>query len=170
MRSSMPAHRCTWARRTSTSATAASLSACASLGSKLPDGAIITSAHIEFQARLTGGSPADLTIAVENTADAASFGSGGADIAGRDYLDQTTAWSPEARVKGETDQTADLAAILAAMVGTGGIDADDAFAFRISGDGERTAWSFDVHGEAPTLVIDYEDAADPPAWAEVEFA
>ena len=72
---------------------------------------------------------------------------------------KTTAWSPEAWVKGETYQTADLAAMLAALVGTDGIDADDALAFRLSGTGERTAWSFDGQGEAPRLVIEYENAA-----------
>ena len=128
-------------------------------GLEVPDGATITNAHIEFQARLTGGGPADLTIAVEDTADAANFGSGGTDIAHRDYLDQATAWSPEPWVEGESYQTADLAVMLAALVGADGIDADDALAFRLSGAGERTAWSFDGQGEAPRLVSEYEGSS-----------
>ena len=152
----MPAHGCTWRRRTSTSGAVARSSACASPVSTCPTGATITSAHIEFQARVTGGGSADITIAVEDTTEAASFGRGSNDIAHRDYLDQGTDWSPEPWVKGETYQTADLAAMLAALVGTQGIDADDALAFRLSGAGERTAWSFDGQGEAPRLVIEYE--------------
>ena len=137
-------------------------------GLEISEGATVTGAHIEFQARLSGGGPADLAIAiaVEDSTDAAHFGSGTDDIAGRDYLDETTAWSPETWTKGETYQTADLAAMLAALVGTDGIDADDAFAFRLSGTGEPTAWSFDGQGEAPRLFIEYQGPAVSSAAVE----
>jgi hypothetical protein len=61
--------------------------------------------------------------------------------------------------KGEFYRTADLAATIAALVGTGGIDDDDAFAFRFAGTGDLTAWSFDGAGVAPRLVIEFGGGA-----------
>ena len=61
-------------------------------------------------------------------------------------------------MKGEFFRTADLAATLAALVGTEGLDADDALAFRFTGMGERTAWSFDGKGAPAKLVIEFETA------------
>ena len=65
-------------------------------------------------------------------------------------------------MKGESYRTADLAATIAALVGTEGIDADDALAFRFSGLGERTAWSFDGKGTPAKLVIEFEGGAPEP--------
>jgi hypothetical protein len=131
-------------------------------GLEVPDGATITGAYIEFQAKRSGARPADITIAIEDTTDAAAFGCGQGSIAKRDYLDQTTDWTPERWVKGEFFRTADLAATIAALVGTDGLDADDALAFRFEGMGERTAWSFDGKGAPARLVIEFETGAGPP--------
>ena len=105
---------------------------------------------------MTGGGPADITIAVEDTTEAATFGRGSNDIAHRDYLDQVTDWSPEAWVEGGVYRTADLAATIAALIGTDGLDPDEALAFRFNGTGEREAASFESAGAAPKLVITFE--------------
>ena len=131
-------------------------------GLEVPDGATITGAYIEFEAKSSGGCPADIDIAIEDTADAAPSAAGRNSIAKRDYLDQTTAWAPERWVKGDFFRTADLAATIAALVGTEGIDADDALAFRFTGMGERTAWAFDGKGAPAKLVIEFESGAPEP--------
>ena len=135
-------------------------------GLEVPDGATVTGAYIEFEAKRSGRRPADIQIAIEDTTDAATFGCG-ADIRGRDWRDETTVWAPEPWVKGETHRTADLAATIASLVGTDGLDADDALAFRFKGMDERTAWSFDGEGAAARLVIEFESGTpDPPSPVE----
>ena len=71
-------------------------------------------------------------------------------------------------MKGETYQTADLAATIAALIGTDGINPDDALAFRFIGLGDRTAWSFDGKGTPAELVIEYEQGSQPPEAAEYD--
>ena len=129
-------------------------------GVEIPEGATITGAHIEFQARLSGGCPADLTIASRTPADATTFGSGGDDIAGRDLLDQTTAWSPEAWTRGETYDRRPRGDAHGA-----GRDRRDRRRRRFCLPDLRRGRAHRLvlrrHGEAPKLVIDYEEPGGP---------
>ena len=62
-------------------------------------------------------------------------------------------------LEGEAYRTADLTATIAALIGTDGLDRDEALAFRFTGTGERETASFD--GAAPKLVIDRGVPAPP---------
>ena len=125
-------------------------------GLDVPDGATVTGAYIEFEAKHSDADAARITIAVEASTAATPFGHCADSIAARPYLDATTSWSPEAWVEGGVYRTADLAATIAALIGTDGLDPDEALAFRFTGTGEREAASFESSGAAPKLVITYD--------------
>jgi hypothetical protein len=71
----------------------------------------------------------------------------------RAYLDEAVAWAVEDWTEGETYKSADIAALIEAVIADGGLDALDALAFRVAGSGERVAESFEG-GAAPELVVD----------------
>ena len=122
-------------------------------GLDLDAGAEIESAYLLFEAKRAGGADGTLTIAVEDSLDAAGF-SAGEDLAGRDYLDETVAWTPGAWQAGGSYRSADVSDLIAAVIDGGGPDALDALAFRITGTGNHTAHAWDSDGAAPILVID----------------
>ena len=125
-------------------------------GLDIPDGATVTEAYIEFEAARSDARASQITIALEDSTDAATYGRGAGKISARPYLEETTSWAPEPWVEGGTHRTADLAATIAALIGTDGLDPDEALAFRFTGTDEREAASFDSSGAAPKLVIEFE--------------
>ena len=152
MRSSASAHGCTWVRI----GNGDNLVGLRFTGLDIPDGATVTGAYIEFEAKHSDADASRITIAVEASTTAASFGNCADSIAARTYLAATTSWSPEAWVEGGAYRTADLAATIAALIGTDGLEPDEALAFRFNGTGEREAASFESSGAAPKLVITFE--------------
>ena len=63
---------------------------------------------------------------------------------------------PRGLGRGRIYRTADLTATIAALIGTEGLDLDEALAFRFMGTGEREAASFESSGAAPKLVIEFD--------------
>jgi hypothetical protein len=64
-------------------------------------------------------------------------------------------WDAGAWTTGQTYRSADVSALIEAVVADGGLDALDALAFRISGSGQRAAHALESDGAAPELVITY---------------
>jgi hypothetical protein len=123
-------------------------------GLDLDAGAEIEHAYLLFEAKRAGPAAGTLPIAIEDTRDAARFAAGET-LAARDVLDDTVTWSPGAWSKGKTYASADIADLIEAVIGDGGLDALDALAFRITGTGSHSAHAFDSAGAAPVLVIEH---------------
>jgi hypothetical protein len=121
-------------------------------GLALDPGAEIARAYFVFTAAETSRGAARFTIEVEDTTAAKAYGKG-AGPDGRAYLDDTVAWTAGAWTESKAYRSADVAALIEAVIGDGGLDALDALAFRIGGSGARAATAFEA-GEAPSLVID----------------
>jgi len=115
----------------------------------------IASAYLLFEAERPSADGGSLQIELEDTLRAAGFAGGG--FAGRDYLGEGVAWDDVGSWRaGETYRTPDLSALIERLIDGGGLEAEDALAFRISGSGVHSAFSFDSAGAAPQLVITYE--------------
>ena len=121
-------------------------------GLELAEGAEIESAYFLFQAKAGSAAAGVLTIAVENDRAAQGFAAG---FDGRSYLGETVSWTPGAWKAGESYRSPDIADLIEAVIGDGGLDALDALAFRVTGTGNHKAFSYDSNGAAPVLVIDY---------------
>lgn len=125
-------------------------------GIDIPDGAVITEAFIRFQAMESNSDPASFTIEIENSENAAGY-SGSSTPDDRSYLADEFLWTPEAWTEGETYVTGDISSLIEAVIGEDGVE-DGAFGFRIEGDGSRVAHPFGSDGDAPELVINWEDS------------
>ena len=132
-------------------------------GLDVPDGAVITAAYVEFEASASGDHRSKIAIALAESIAGTSFDTGADDIAGRSYLDASVCWRPEAWVEGGSYRTADLSGSLAALLGTDGLDPEDALVFRFTGRGEREAAAFDGAGEPPRLVVEFHPPGDTDA-------
>lgn len=123
-------------------------------GLDIPKGAEIESAYLVFEASERSVGSARFTIEIEDTAQAKTY-SRASTADDRGYLDDEVAWTPGEWRAGETYKSADISDLIEAIVGSGGLDALDALAFRIQGEGQRVAHAFESDGAAPKLVIDY---------------
>jgi hypothetical protein len=123
-------------------------------GLELAAGAEITGAYFEFQAAKTGSGAASFEIEIENTTSARTYSKTNAPD-DRGYLALDVDWDAGAWTNGQTYRSADVSALIEAVVADGGLDALDALAFRISGSGQRAAHALESDGAAPELVITY---------------
>jgi hypothetical protein len=114
----------------------------------------IASAYFVFQAAETSKGKAHFKIEVEDSTDAATYSRADAPD-DRGYLAQDVDWQVAAWQAGKSYKSADVAALIEAVIEKGGDDALEALAFRISGRGERVAEAFESDGQAPELVITY---------------
>jgi hypothetical protein len=112
----------------------------------------IESAYFVFTAAETSKGAAAFTIEVEDTTAARTYTRADAPD-DRAYLDAAVDWAVEDWTAGETYKSADIAALIEAVIADEGLEALDALAFRIAGSGERVAESFEG-GAAPELVVD----------------
>jgi hypothetical protein len=123
-------------------------------GLEVEAGAEIESAYFVFTAAKTSAGAARLEIEIEDTTAARTY-SKTAGIDGRTYLDESVVWDAGAWTRGETYRSADIAELIEAAIGDGGLDALDALAFRITGSGARAAYAFESGQGTPQLVIEY---------------
>jgi hypothetical protein len=131
-------------------------------GITIPQGAIITSAYLQFQTDEVGTATTALSIRGEATNDAATFSSTANNISSRAATGASVAWTPAAwstvGEAGLAQRTPDLSAIVQEIVNrsgwTGSTTSD--MAFIITGTGRRTAESFESGAAtAPLLHIEY---------------
>lgn len=131
-------------------------------GLDTPEETEIVDAYLVFTASKSDAGISDLDILMEDSRTAISFGSGGAIIAARDWLDDAIDWKPTATTQGATFRTPNLKPLLDDLLGGDDINASDAFAVQILGQGQRRAWSFDGPGAAPEMVIVYAEPTPAP--------
>ena len=125
-------------------------------GIDIPDGAVIESAFIRFQADGDQTGDADFAIAIEDTENAAGYSAGNLPSS-RSYVADEFAWNDVAPWNdGGTYDTGDISALIEAVIGDDGVQ-DGALGFFFDGAGKRAAVSFDGDGAAPELHIVLED-------------
>lgn len=127
----------------------------------IPEDRVISEAYFQFQSNGSDGNdsiygPAVFTIEIENTESAVTY-SNGSKPDSRSYLTEDFDWVPtQDWVDDGIYRTGDISSLIEAVVGPDGVE-DGALAFRVTGNGERAAHSFDSDGAAPELIIVFED-------------
>lgn len=126
----------------------------------IPDGAVITSAYIEFQSDEASSGSASLVIRGDDSGDASAFQHERFDLTSRAMTDASVDWSVSewstVGESGSAERTPDLSAIVQEISDRSDWSALNDMAFLIAGSGTRTAESFDGEsGAAPKLHIEY---------------
>jgi hypothetical protein len=126
-------------------------------GLDIPPGATILNAYVQFYAARSQDDPASFAVRGEASDNAATFSRSKNGISQRPATAQTVQWgNVPAWKKGDAQWTPNLAPVVQEIVGRSGWAAGNALALVISGDGERTAVSFDGHAQgAPVLYVEY---------------
>ncbi|CAN7629592.1 metallophosphoesterase [Mesorhizobium sp. LjNodule214] len=130
------------------------------IGIDIPQGAIITSAYIQFQANEVKTGATSLLIKGEDADDASPFTSVSFNVSSRATTDASTAWAPDpwttVGAHGLAQRTPDLSAVVQEIVNRSGWAALNDMAFMITGTGTRTADSYEYSpAGAPLLHIEY---------------
>jgi len=137
-------------------------------GLNIPQGAVITSAYIQFTTdQINNLSPCNLTVYGQASDNAATFTNSLRNVSSRTRTNTSVAWSPTdwlvAGAAGTAQRTPNISAILQEIVNRSGYSSGSSVVFTISGRGRRTAESFDgVPAHAPELCVTYLPA--PPAY------
>ncbi|TIV72646.1 MAG: RTX toxin [Mesorhizobium sp.] len=129
-------------------------------GIDIPQGAIITSAYIQFQANEVKIDAASLLIQGDDTDDASPFTTAAFNVSSLPRTTASTAWTPDPWTtigeQGLAERTPDLSAIVQEIVDRSGWAALNDMAFLITGTGTRTADSYEYNpAGAPLLHIEY---------------
>ncbi len=127
----------------------------------VPNGATVTSAHVQFTADETNTGTASITIAGEASDAATQYSSSSLNISSRPTTSAAVAWSPPdwttVGAAGPDQQTPDIAPVIQEIVDRAGWAQNNPLALIITGSGERTAESFDGNAAAAArLHIEYE--------------
>ncbi len=138
----------------------------------IPQGAIITSAYLQFQTDEVGSSATSLLIRGEDVDDAAAFANVANNVSSRTKTDAAASWSPAAWTTvgeaGLAQRTPDLSAVVQEIVSRAGWTALNDMDFIITGTGTRTAEAFEGGAaSAPLLHIEY--VMPGPAGTPVAF-
>jgi hypothetical protein len=134
------------------------------VGVAVPQGALVTSAYIQFQADEAHADTTNLTIEGEASANAAAFTTVKFSITSRARTSSSVTWTPEAWTavgeKGAPQRTTDLHDVLTEIFSAAnGWATGNALVIIITGSGRRVAESFEGGAaRAPVLHIEY----DPP--------
>jgi len=123
----------------------------------IPQGATIVEAHLVATSAQAASEPASLTIALEDTGDAASFTTAFNSIRSRDTLYNTMPWPDvPAWEDGEEISSPDLSVLLQQITDKNDWCGGNAAALRIQGTGNRKIRAFDQDPSfAPTLRVKY---------------
>jgi YVTN family beta-propeller protein len=134
-------------------------------GITIPQGAIISSAYVQFQADASNAVATSVTIQGQATDNAAAFTTAQNDLTSRARTAAAVSWQPGAWTAGqagENERTADLAPILQEIVDQPGWTEGNALAFLLTGSGERVATTYNAApGSSATLHVEYSNGAAP---------
>ena len=133
----------------------------------IPQGAIISSANIEFETDELDSGPTSLTISGEDVDNAVSFSTSLGNISARTKTTASVSWNnvPAWNTVDEKHQTPDISAIIQEIVDRGGWSDGNSIVLILEGSGERTAEAFDGEpSAAPLLTIEYSTGGNalPP--------
>jgi len=127
----------------------------------IPAGAVITSAYVQFTTKEAKSEPTQLTIAGNDTDNAATFKTTANSISNRPRTTATAVWAPvpwtTVNEAGPNQRTPDLSSIVQEIVSRPGWSSGNAMVFVVTGTGCRTASSYDLSPTvAPRLIITYQ--------------
>ncbi len=124
-------------------------------GLGIPQGATITSAHIEFRAITSSGSAATILIRGDASEDATAFSNRWQDLSSRGATTASATWHPQAWTAHHTEQTPSLTGVVQEIVNRREWQRGDAVGFTLSTrSGRRAAVSYDKRAaHAPVLVV-----------------
>ncbi|HEX6811552.1 MAG TPA: hypothetical protein VF384_08010, partial [Planctomycetota bacterium] len=127
----------------------------------IPNGAVITSAYVQFTCDETSTVLTQLTIAGQASDDAVTFANTALNISGRPRTTATVAWAPAswttANEAGPNQRTPNLASVVQEITSRPGWTPGHAIAFVITGTGTRIASAFDEGAAtAAQLVVTYQ--------------
>ena len=127
-------------------------------GVTIPSGAIIEHAHLQFTVDESNRAAASFVLTAEASDNAAAFTSGAFNMSGRPRTAASVSWAPPVWLTegaaGVDQQTPELNAMLQEVVNRPGWASGNALVILASGDGRRTAESFEG-GAAPVLHVKY---------------
>ena len=128
-------------------------------GLKIPKGAMIQSATIEFTVDATNKNedPSELYVFAQDNPNPATFSASDFDITSRLWLEDSVLWNPGAwSTVGERHQTSDISQLVQTLVNQDGWSSGNAMAFFIKGSGVREAESYEGNAaDAAVLNIEY---------------
>lgn len=129
-------------------------------GIDIPQGAIITSAYIQFQANEVKTGATSLLIQGDNVDDASPFTTANNNVSSLPRTAASIAWAPDPWTTvgehGLAERTPDLSAVVQEIVNRSGWAALNDMAFLVTGTGTRTADSYEYSpASAPLLHIEY---------------
>ncbi|MCB9297016.1 MAG: T9SS type A sorting domain-containing protein [Lewinellaceae bacterium] len=130
-------------------------------GLGIPQGAVITGAHIQFAVDETQNiNPCGLTIYGEASNNAPAFSNSNYNISSRMRTTASVSWTPpgwtSVGAAGAAQRTPDIASVIQEVVNRSGYTANSSIVVLIDGAGRRTAESFDGSpATAPQLCVEY---------------
>lgn len=135
-------------------------------GLSIPRGATINAAYVQFEAARTANTGTSLTIRGERSDNAAVFAATANNLSSRLTTTAGVSWNPTAWTLGQagtTQRTPDLKAIVQEIVNRGGWTSGNSIALVVTGNGSRSAQSFEGKpGSAPLLHIEWSLIDLPP--------
>ncbi|MEW6999328.1 PKD domain-containing protein, partial [Colwelliaceae bacterium BS250] len=130
-------------------------------GIDIPQGANIDSAYLEFIVDETNSGATDVEIRAQAVDNAPAFGTSAYDITNRVQTNNYVPWGVLSWDNvGAAEPSPDISALVQEVVNRQGWNLGNNIVFFISGDGERTAESYDgAPASAPRLYIEYSQAS-----------
>ncbi len=134
---------------------------------KVPQGAFIQNAYIQFQTDETSSLPTSLSVQGEASNDARKYSATTYDISSRPRTSAAVSWEPPAWLtvaeRGPAQRTPDLSTLVQEIVNNPNWKDKNAMAFVITGSGQRTAESREGSKDgAPLLHVEFGDESLPP--------
>ena len=130
---------------------------------RIPQGATVTSAILEFTSHASNSSATSATITGQDVDDAPTFTSSNGNITGRSKTTASATWSPgNWNSAGTQYQSEDIKNIVQEIVDRSGWCGGNSMALLLEGSGLREAVSFDQNpNEAPVLKVSYDATSIP---------
>ena len=136
-------------------------------GVKIPKGAVITNAYVQFKTDQTSSQTIKLTINGEASANASAFTTSARNVSKRTRTSSKVIWSPVAWSKtgelGKSQQTPNLNAIVQEIINQANWNSGNSLVFIVTGkSGKRVAKSFEGEAAgAPLLHVEFSMPAQP---------
>ncbi len=128
----------------------------------IPQGAVITSAYLDFESDQTNSASTTVTIKAEVSDNSTGFTTATNNISSRATTSASVAWSsvPAWTNPDQRYQSPDLKTVVQEIVNRSGWCGGNAMTFVITGSGNRTAKSYDgSSGSAPILKVTYDTSS-----------
>lgn len=136
----------------------------------MPQGATITSAHIEFETDEEDIVSTSVTIRAQDSDDTSTFTTAQNNISNRQITNASVSWNniPSWDTVSEKHNTPDISTLVQEVANRSGWTPGNSMAFIIDGTGSRTAESWDGESaNAALLHIEYDTPVNTPPWAGI---